>query len=156
MWVALASALFLALLMPSRGPLWQVGQRVLASMAAGNTSATQLPPGAFSVSYVTAPNEEVAKRLAEGLVQKKLAACVNMVPNIMSVYEWKNEIQHDKEVLMVIKSRTARLDELTTYVREHHPYEVCEVISTPIQHGNPPYLQWLADVVPSSGHTASG
>ncbi|XP_064458978.1 protein CutA homolog isoform X2 [Ornithodoros turicata] len=133
-----------------------VARRALANMAANTSTSTQFPPGTFSVSYVTAPNEEVAQKLAQGLVQKKLAACVNMVPNILSVYEWKNEIQKDKEVLMVIKSRTSRLDELTTYVRQNHPYEVCEVISTPIQHGNPPYLQWLADVVPANAPTASG
>ncbi|KAM7304840.1 protein CutA homolog isoform X3, partial [Ixodes scapularis] len=51
------------------------------------------------------------------LVQKKLAACVNIIPNVVSVYEWKNEIQTDSEVLMVIKSRTLRLDEMTTFVR---------------------------------------
>ncbi|XP_015913373.1 protein CutA homolog isoform X3 [Parasteatoda tepidariorum] len=123
------------------GPL----RRVLSTMAG---SANKTFQGIFSVSYVTAPSDEVAKKIAEGLVKEKLAACVNIVPGVQSIYEWKGEIQKDSEVLMVIKSRISRLEELTKYVRENHPYEVCEVISTPIQHGNPPYLKWLDEVVP--------
>lgn len=125
-------------------------RRALASMATVNAPGN-FSSGTFSVSYVTAPNQDVAKKLATGLVERKLAACVNLVPGVTSVYEWKNEIQTDTEVLMVIKSRTSRLDEMTTFVREHHPYEVCEVISTPIQHGNPPYLKWISEVVPEAG-----
>lgn len=118
--------------------------RYFSTMA---TNVTEYIPGTHSIAYVTAPNEEVAKKLADGLVSKKLAACVNVIPNIYSVYEWKNEINRDPEVLMMIKTRTSRLEELTTYVRENHPYEVCEVISVPIQQGNPPYLQWVGDIV---------
>ncbi|CAN8021966.1 unnamed protein product [Ixodes persulcatus] len=128
-------------------PLVHFGRRAMTSVAA----PSNISPGTFSVSYVTAPDQQVAKKLAEALVQKKLAACVNIIPNVVFVYEWKNEIQTDSEVLMVIKSRTLRLDEMTTFVRENHPYEVCEVKSTPIQHGNPPYLKWLSEVVPVSG-----
>ncbi|CAN7989693.1 unnamed protein product [Ixodes pacificus] len=131
----------------SQSPLVHFGRRAMSSVAA----PSNISPGTFSVSYVTAPDQQVAKKLAEALVQKKLAACVNIIPNVVSVYEWKNEIQTDSEVLMVIKSRTLRLDEVTTFVRENHPYEVCEVISTPIQHGNPPYLKWLSEVVPAAG-----
>ncbi|XP_077506987.1 protein CutA homolog isoform X2 [Amblyomma americanum] len=143
-----SQVVFLALLM-HQGLLPLLARRALASMAGVGTLGNF--SGTFSVSYVTAPNQDVAKKLATGLVEKKLAACVNLVPGIVSVYEWKNEIQTDPEVLMVIKSRTSRLDEMTKFVRENHPYEVCEVISTPIQHGNPPYLKWISEVVPEAG-----
>ncbi|GFY51452.1 protein CutA homolog [Trichonephila inaurata madagascariensis] len=106
--------------------LLNISRRVFSSMAC--SANQQFQGGVFSVSYVTAPSDEVAKKLAD--------------------YEWEGEIQKDSEVLMVIKSRTSRLDDLTKYVRENHPYQVCEVISTPIQHGNEPYLKWLNDIVP--------
>ncbi|CAB3372640.1 Hypothetical predicted protein [Cloeon dipterum] len=104
-------------------------------------------PGTHSVAYVTAPNDETAKKIARGLVENKLAACVNIIPQITSIYEWKDKIEEDSEVLMMIKTRTSIIEELTKYVRENHPYEVCEVITLPIQSGNPPYLKWLGEAV---------
>ncbi|KAJ8968397.1 hypothetical protein NQ317_007790 [Molorchus minor] len=111
-----------------------------------NTSYT---PGEHSVAYVTAPNEEVAKKIGNGLVSKKLAACVNIIPKITSIYEWEGKINEDSEVLLMIKTRTTKINELTDFVKANHPYTVCEVISLPIQNGNEPYLKWISDVVPS-------
>ncbi len=76
-----------------------------------------------------------------------MAACVNIVPGVTSVYEWKGEIQNDEEVLMMIKTKTSLVAELTKKVRENHPYEVCEVIATSIEQGNQPYLDWIGSVV---------
>ncbi|XP_053987406.1 divalent-cation tolerance protein CutA [Hylaeus anthracinus] len=104
--------------------------------------------GLHSVVYVTVPTQEVAKTLAHGLVRNKLAACVNIIPSITSVYEWKNEINEDNELLLMMKTRTDTVDSLTKYVKENHPYEVCEVISLPIQNGNEKYLQWISEIVP--------
>jgi periplasmic divalent cation tolerance protein len=64
------------------------------------------------------------------------------------VYEWEGKINEDSEVLLMMKTRTSRVDDLTKYVREHHPYSVAEVISTSIENGNLPYLKWINDVVP--------
>ncbi|XP_018413640.1 PREDICTED: protein CutA isoform X1 [Nanorana parkeri] len=104
--------------------------------------------GSLSAAYVTCPNDKVAKDIARGLVQKKLAACVNIIPQITSIYEWKGKIEEDSEVLLMIKTRSSKVPALTEYVRSVHPYEVCEVISVPIDQGNPPYLSWVEENVP--------
>ncbi|CAI9547344.1 unnamed protein product [Staurois parvus] len=93
--------------------------------------------GSLSAAYVTCPNDKVAKDIARGLVEKKLAACVNIIPQITSIYEWKGKIEEDSEVLLMIKTRSSRVPALTEYVRSVHPYEVCEVISVPIDQGQP-------------------
>ncbi|XP_055768818.1 protein CutA homolog isoform X2 [Salvelinus fontinalis] len=84
--------------------------------------------GTHSAAFVTCPNEQVAKDLAR--------------------YEWQGKIQEDSEVLLMIKTRSSKVASLAEYVRSNHPYEVAEVISLPIEQGNPPYLKWLGDVVP--------
>ncbi|RWS00029.1 CutA-like protein, partial [Dinothrombium tinctorium] len=89
------------------------------------------------------------------IVENKLAACVNIVPKVISIYEWKGKIENDSEALMMIKTRTSRVDELIAFVKKNHPYEVCEVITTAIQHGNPDYLKWLGEVVPPSNKSCS-
>lgn len=100
-------------------------------------------PGSASACYVTAPDEHVAKKLAHGIISKKLAACVNIIPKITSIYEWEGKVNEDNEVLMMIKTTTAKVDELAKFVRDNHPYSVAEVISTPIENGNPLYLNWI-------------
>ena len=82
------------------------------------------------------------------MVEQKLAACVNIIPGLTSVYEWEGKIEKDKELLLMIKTRTSKVDDLSKFVRENHPYDVAEVISLPIQNGNLPYLQWMQNTVP--------
>ncbi|XP_010903778.1 protein CutA homolog [Esox lucius] len=135
----LVTALLSVLMLPC---LRTVGLRVF-SMA----SETYMS-GTHSAAFVTCPNEQVAKELARGIVEKKLAACVNIVPQITSVYEWQGKIEEDSEVLLMIKTRSSKVSALAEYVRSKHPYEVAEVISLPIDQGNPPYLKWLGDTVP--------
>ena len=82
--------------------------------------ATQVPvrpQEQFSMAFVTAPTADVAKEMAGGLVSNKLAACVNIIPGITSVYEWEGKIENDSEVLMMIKTRTSRIEELPEFVR---------------------------------------
>ncbi|KAL8464003.1 hypothetical protein ACS0TY_033804 [Phlomoides rotata] len=95
------------------------------------------------VVYVTVPNKEAGKKLAESIVKERLAACVNRVPGIESIYEWKGEIQTDSEELLIIKTRESLLEALTEHVKANHEYEVPEVISLPITGGNVEYLEWI-------------
>ncbi len=86
--------------------------------------------------------------LVTRVVSSKLAACVNVVPGVTSVYEWQGKIENDNEVLMMIKTRTARVAELSEFVAKNHPYDVAEVIATSIEQGNEPYLDWIGKIVP--------
>ncbi|CAN4092372.1 unnamed protein product [Withania somnifera] len=95
------------------------------------------------VVYVTVPNKELGKKLAGSIVKEKLAACVNRVPGVESVYEWQGEIQTDSEELLIIKTRESLLEALTEHVKANHEYDVPEVIAMPIVGGSPQYLEWL-------------
>ncbi|KAG2446768.1 hypothetical protein HYH02_008328 [Chlamydomonas schloesseri] len=111
-----------------------------AAAAAGGSS----PTGAIVV-YVTVPSAEVGEALAGKLVEAKLAACVNILPGLTSVYFWDGKVNKDPELLLIIKSREELLGELTSFVRANHPYDEPEVIGLPILGGSPSYLQWLMD-----------
>ncbi|KAM5575470.1 protein CutA, chloroplastic [Rosa sericea] len=95
------------------------------------------------VVYVTVPNKEVGKKLAESLVREKLAACVNIVPGIQSIYQWEGEVQTDSEELLIIKTRQSLFEALTEHVKTNHPYDVPEVIALPINAGSLNYLEWI-------------
>ncbi|KAM7451129.1 hypothetical protein ABFA07_001198 [Porites harrisoni] len=110
--------------------------------------AASSSPGDYSSAFVTCPNKDVAKKIASGLVENKIAACVNIIPGITSVYTWEGKVEEDSEVLLMIKTRTSRVTDLTEYVRKQHPYEVPEVISMKLGEGNPAYLQWISETVP--------
>ncbi|XP_027355586.1 protein CutA 1, chloroplastic isoform X2 [Abrus precatorius] len=97
------------------------------------------------VVYVTVPNKEAGKKLAESIVMEKLAACVNRVPGIESVYQWEGKIQTDSEELLIIKTRQSLLEPLTEHVKANHEYDVPEVISLPINGGNLKYLEWIKE-----------
>ena len=91
----------------------------------------------------TCPNLEVARSLADALVERRLAACVNIVPGVESVYRWQGKIAHDRELLLVIKTQSKTLDALRQCLRELHPYEVPELITFTISDGLEEYLNWI-------------
>lgn len=95
------------------------------------------------VVLVTAPGVDVARDLARALVEAKLAACVNLVPGIRSVYRWEGEVQEDEEVLLVLKTRADRGAALASRIRELHPYDLPEVLELPAVGGSPAYLDWV-------------
>ncbi|XP_070591726.1 protein CutA [Erythrolamprus reginae] len=123
-------------------------QRLSGRLFSSSSSmAAQPPPGLLAAAFVSCPNETVAKEIARGLVERRLAACVNVLPHVTSIYRWKEAIEEDAEVLLMIKTRGSRVSALAEFVRSVHPYEVAEVISVPIQQGNPPYLRWVEESV---------
>jgi len=95
------------------------------------------------VVFITVPSREVGETISHALVNNQLAACVNIVPGISSIYQWKGSIESDKELLLVAKSRTPLLDKIIAAVKQHHPYEVPEVIALPIIAGSDDYMAWI-------------
>lgn len=93
---------------------------------------------------ITAPDREVADRIARTLVDERLAACVNILPGITSVYRWEGAVETGEEVLLMAKTMRTRLDALTVRVKQLHPYDVPEVIAVGIEGGLPAYLGWIA------------
>ena len=91
----------------------------------------------------TAPSEAEARRIARALVEEGLAACVNLVPGVRSIYRWEGEVKEDAEQLLVIKTAPARRAALTQRLLELHSYECPEAIALPILAGSEPYLAWL-------------
>jgi periplasmic divalent cation tolerance protein len=90
------------------------------------------------------PDRAAAQRLADLLVEKRLAACVNILAPCQSVYRWKGAVQHDEEHPMLIKTTAERYPELEKALRAGHPYELPEIVAVPIERGLPAYLEWVA------------
>ena len=99
------------------------------------------------VVFVTAGSIEEADKLSRGLVEEKLAFCVNALPSIKSTYYWDGKLCEDEEILLIIKSRSSKFDALETWVRKNHSYDVPEVIALPIVKGSQPYLKSIDDWV---------
>jgi len=99
------------------------------------------------VFFVMMGNYEEAKKLARTLVELNVAVCVNIVPNIHSIYEWKGNIEEDEEYLLLIKTTEEKSDTLIEEVKKRHSYEVPECIGFKIDKGLPAYLQWIRNVV---------
>ena len=97
------------------------------------------------VVFVTAPEGEAAVELARQVVGQQLAACVNLVPALRSIYFWEGAVQDNAEQLLIIKTTGARYPALEARIKELHPYTVPEIIALPIVRGQPDYLQWLQD-----------
>jgi periplasmic divalent cation tolerance protein len=103
-------------------------------------------PAPYIVVLCTTPASEVSAELGRGLVEAELAACVNILPAVRSIYRWQGTTHDDAESLLIIKSRAARFDALAQWLRAHHPYSEPEIIALPITHGSPTYLAWIASL----------
>ncbi len=102
------------------------------------------------VVWVTVGKSEEAQKIAKTIVEEKLAACVNIIPTVRSIYFWKGEVCDDQESLLMIKTRTELFERLKARIRELHSYEVPEIIGVAIKEGHQPYLAWVFDSTISS------
>lgn len=97
------------------------------------------------VVFITSASEDEAVKIAKAIVEAKLAACVNIVKNIRSIYRWQGRIEDEIEVLMIAKTQKRLFNSLSAKVRELHSYDVPEIIAFPIIDGSEDYLKWLKD-----------
>lgn len=93
--------------------------------------------------------KEVAEKLARELVERRLAACVNIVGPIRSIYRWRNKVENEQEFLLLIKTTASRAAELRTSLKSIHPYELPECVELSVSEGGEEYLAWLAAEVSS-------
>jgi periplasmic divalent cation tolerance protein len=97
----------------------------------------------YRLIFSTCPNLRVAKRIAAALVGEGLAACVNVVPGLQSVYRWRGKVESAREVLLVIKARGRDYGRIEARIRALHPYELPEVVSVAVASGYSRYLAWI-------------
>lgn len=95
--------------------------------------------------WITAPDTEVALRLARGLVEERLAACAQVLPGLTSVYRWQGRVHEEAEVLLLAKTTAQRLPELEAWLRQAHPYDTPECVTLAPERVEPRYLAWLED-----------
>ena len=94
--------------------------------------------------HCTCPDAESAERIADALVDERLAACVSRLPGVQSTYRWEGRIERGSEVLLLIKTSSDRFDALSARVLELHPYELPELVAVEAHAGLAPWLQWVA------------
>jgi len=103
--------------------------------------------GQYRIVLVTCASIAEARSIGRSVVEKKLAACANIVPRVESIYRWKGKVERAQEVLVVMKTTAKRLSELEREVKRAHSYEVPEFIVLPVVAGSREYLQWLGESV---------
>ena len=109
------------------------------------TSEAAPEGGAVQVAFITAPDAETATQLARTLVEERLAACVNVVPGVRSIYRYQGALHEDAELLLIVKTRAERAAALEARVRALHPYELPEVLRIAAAGGSAPYLSWVLE-----------
>jgi periplasmic divalent cation tolerance protein len=95
------------------------------------------------VVLVTVPSSEEGTRLARIVVESRLAACVNVIPGVTSIYRWEGRVEESGECLLIMKSDADRYPDLEDRIRSLHPYDVPEIIALPVEKGSPAYLDWI-------------
>ena len=100
---------------------------------------------AFRIVLSTAGSEEEGARIAKSLLERKLCACVNLVPKIRSLYRWEGAVQDDAEILLIMKTTRENLQPLSDHLAKIHSYDVPEVLAIAVDQGSASYLEWLAE-----------
>ena len=99
------------------------------------------------IFFVTVSDIKFAEKLSFALIKAKIAACVNIVEGITSIYAWKGKIEKDRECFLIIKTTTDKSDELINYIENNHPYDVPECIGLNIEKGSRKYIDWISSSV---------
>jgi periplasmic divalent cation tolerance protein len=97
----------------------------------------------YQIILCTCPDKNTAENIARLLVKDKLAACVNILPGITSIYTWQEQIESAQEHLLLIKANKTTYQAIAAAIKEQHPYEIPEIIAVPIENGLPEYLHWI-------------
>ena len=104
-------------------------------------------PDELQIVLCTTPDRDTAELIANTLVADRLAACVNILPDVTSVYRWEDSVEHSDELLLVIKTSRSVWPVLEAQIQALHPYELPEIVSVPIRTGEAEYLQWLENSI---------
>lgn len=134
------------------GTDWQPRSPIPVQLEPSQNHATRYPmPMSVLICLSTCPERDSAERIASALVDERLAACVNIVPGLVSAYRWQGKVERDDELLLIIKTVTERLDALRTRLIELHPHELPELIAVEAAGGLAAYLDWVrAETRPAS------
>ncbi|XP_033846061.1 protein CutA homolog isoform X1 [Periophthalmus magnuspinnatus] len=138
------TCLLLVLIVSLYPGLWSIGVR-LHSVFTGNYLA-----GHHSVLVINSPTEQTAKDIGRAIMEKRLAASINILTRTSTMYIWKDEIRDASEILMLVKTRTSRIQHVLEYVRSVHPYAAPEVLSILVEDGSLEYLKWMDEVIPEN------
>ena len=95
------------------------------------------------IVITNAPDRDIALKIARALIERKLAACVNILPECTSVYRWQGKLETATEVPLLIKTRAAIYSEVEAAIKSLHPYELPEIVAVPVERGLPDYLEWV-------------
>ena len=109
----------------------------------------------YVVLLSTTASVDEARQISDHLITNHLAACVNIIPSIQSVYWWDNKVNHDAEVLMLIKTESSFIEEVEQSIRELHSYQTPELIALPLQYGIAEYLQWMSEALSPTNESRS-
>ena len=113
----------------------------------GTRNSVSLPTMSHIIVFCTCPVGESSHRIAEALVQEKLAACINIIAGIQSVYTWQGATEKSDEQLLLIKTRRDKYPELEARLKALHPYELPEIVAVSLDAALPAYLKWIDDAV---------